>query len=314
MNAATDFQTGSTDAAGIASALVQFAPGGFGVESNLLAVIAQATARPGKLVRARLAVAGALAHGRLDSEEAVQLACGIEYFHLASLLLDDLPCMDDAEVRRGAPCAHRLHGEASAILGALALINRAYALIGGTLAMQPLPVRLQAHAGVDAWLGVAGLVGGQAADLRFGRGDRSVRGILKVAAEKTGSLFLMAVILPALPGGLDALENRRLRRICLTWGLIFQALDDLGDVLSTAQASGKSTDRDRTLGRPNLALAIGVRETWRRLSRWLAQVERALDRLCPYPAGRFAYLRRFHEETIRPPVERIQGNPGITAA
>src|ERR1035438_8657460 len=82
---------------------------------------------PGSLVRPRLVIQMATAYG-LDTVHAQQLAVALEYFHTASLLFDDLPCMDNALERRGAPCTHLVFGEEGAILTALALINRAYAL------------------------------------------------------------------------------------------------------------------------------------------------------------------------------------------
>src|ERR1035437_7354689 len=82
---------------------------------------------PGSLVRPRLVYEDAMAYG-LDPAHAQDLAIALEYFHTASLLFDDLPCMDNAQERRGAPCAHIVFGEAGAILSALALINRAYGL------------------------------------------------------------------------------------------------------------------------------------------------------------------------------------------
>lgn len=179
----------------LADALREFAPVSRQLEPHLEAAVAQATTESGKLVRARLAHEAARVHG-LGELEALQLACAVEYFHTASLLLDDLPCMDDAATRRGMPCVHKLHGEATAILAALALINRAYALLGFAFADQPVALRLQATACVDVFLGPSGLVGGQAADLRYGEGPGGARAISRIAAAKTGSLFWMAVRLP----------------------------------------------------------------------------------------------------------------------
>ncbi len=274
-------------------ALREFAPITNGLEPHLEAAIAQATAEPGKLVRARLAHEAARLHG-LGGAESLQLACAVEYFHTASLLLDDLPCMDDAATRRGLPCVHKLHGEATAILAALALINRAYALLGFAFAGQPAALRLQAAACVDAFLGPAGLVGGQASDLRYGEGPRSPRAASRIAVAKTGSLFWMAVYLPALAAHPDEAERRALKALCVYWGLIFQALDDLGDVEKSEAETGKSTGRDRALMRPNLALEIGVTATRARLLRLAGLAGRALARL-ERRSSRWAYLRRFQE-------------------
>ena len=147
-------------------ALLECAPVSAAMESRLLAATASSVAHPGKLVRGRLLQATATAL-QVEETSATNLAVAVEYFHLASLLLDDLPCMDDAQMRRGQPCVHRVHGEATAILTALAFINRAYALAGFALAPWPAAVRCQAHAAMDACLGVTGLTGGQARDLSY---------------------------------------------------------------------------------------------------------------------------------------------------
>lgn len=282
----------------LVAALREFAPVTPRMESHLEAAITQAAGETGKLIRARLAHEAARRHG-LDEPEALQLACAIEYFHTASLLLDDLPCMDDAAVRRGLPCVHRVHGEATAILAALALINRAYALVGFAFADQPAAVRLQAVACVDGCLGPAGLVGGQASDLRYGETPGDARAVARIAAAKTGALFWLAVFLPALPAVADASERRDLKRLCVYWGLAFQAMDDLGDVLHRGDSAGKSSGRDRALARPNLALVLGLRGARARVSRLAALAGAAADRLAAR-GSRWDYLARFHAECFAP--------------
>lgn len=278
----------------VARALVENSPATPQTEAHLRAVLDHATGTPGKLVRARLVYAAATTHG-LDEDEALQLSCAVEYFHLASLLLDDLPCMDNAETRRGHVCAHRVHGDASVILAALALINRAYALSGFALARMPGFVRVQAHACIDACLGPSGLVGGQASDLRFAEGDLSARAVSRIAAAKTGALFWLAVYLPALASGPDVRERRSLKALCVYWGLAFQALDDLGDVLTTSVESGKTTGRDRALARPNLALVLGVPAARARVARLTVQAGREVDALIASNPARYRYLARFQE-------------------
>ncbi|MCU0792797.1 MAG: polyprenyl synthetase family protein [Opitutaceae bacterium] len=279
-------------------ALREFAPLAPHMETHLDAAITQAVSEPGKLVRARLALEAGLANG-LDDGEAMQLACAIEYFHTASLLLDDMPCMDDAATRRGLPCVHRRHGDATAILAALALINRAYTLAGFAFAAQSPGVRVQAIACLDACLGPSGLVGGQAADLRYGETRGGARAVAKIAAAKTGALFWSAVFLPALASQPTEAERRELKRLCVYWGLAFQALDDLADVLKSHAEAGKSTGRDSALSRPNLALVLGVHGARAGVDRLAALAGAAADRLATHGA-RWSYLRRFHVEYFAP--------------
>ncbi|MFH1496254.1 MAG: polyprenyl synthetase family protein, partial [Verrucomicrobiota bacterium] len=224
----------------------------------------------------------------------------IEYFHIASLLFDDLPCMDDAWTRRGLPCAHRLHGEAATVLAALALINRAYGLIGFALADQPITVRLQATACLDSALGQAGLVGGQARDLNFAATDRTARAVARIAAAKTGSLFWLAVYFPAVLALPDEVERRSLKALCIYWGQAFQATDDLQDVLATPMESGKIAGNDARLDRPNLALILGVPATRDRIARLATLSTRTLRGLVARGGERWAYLAAFHAEFSAP--------------
>ncbi|HRE82921.1 MAG TPA: polyprenyl synthetase family protein [Opitutaceae bacterium] len=263
----------------IATALAENAPVGHSTEPHLRAAILSVANQPGKLTRARLILGVTQAHG-IEHETGLALATAVEYFHLSSLLLDDLPCMDDAKTRRGQDCVHRSHGEATAILAALAFINRAYALIGFAVSDQPLDVRLQVQACLDAYLGVSGLVGGQARDLRFAESDRSSRETACVAVGKTGALFSLSILLPALLAGPSKSERHALKALCIYWSLIYQALDDLQDVLSTSVNAGKTTGRDRLLTRPNVALTLGVPRTLNRLSRLLHRGDRTIEHLC----------------------------------
>jgi geranylgeranyl diphosphate synthase, type II len=282
-----------TDAEGVklAATLREYAPRAAGMEAHLEAAITQAVSSPGSLQRARLVDAAARHHG-LGEGTAAQLASAVEYFHAASLLLDDLPCMDDATLRRGLPCVHRVHGEATAILAALALINRAHVLIGIAYAAYPAAVRMQAALSLDDSLGINGLVGGQARDLRFGEGETGSREIGRIAAAKTGALFKLALVLPALAASPGPEEFRLLKALALYWGQWFQACDDMKDVLATPSQAGKDTGRDRALVRPNLVIALGPVAARRRLARLESQIARAGQRLRQRGA-QWAYLEQF---------------------
>lgn len=254
-----------------------------------------ATENPGRLARAGLLLATAEAAG-VPADEADRLACAVEFWHLASLLLDDLPCMDDAAERRGRACLHRVHGEATTILASLALINRAYTLVGEAFASRPEAVRREALAVVERAMGTRGIVGGQAADLGFadGRGDAAEVG--RIAWRKTGALLSLGLVLPALWGGADAARLRDLRRLAVYWGLAYQAMDDLGDFLA-AEQTGKTTQRDAALGRPNLALAIGVAGTQRRIGRVLGRAQLGIMRLAAEDP-RLLFLARWHDRVF----------------
>ncbi|ATC64168.1 hypothetical protein CMV30_09480 [Nibricoccus aquaticus] len=290
------------DASLLLEALRENSPGHSAVEPHLRAALTDATANPGRLLRARLVFRAALTHG-LDETDALTLACAVEYYHLASLLLDDLPCMDNADTRRGRVCTHRIHGDATAILAALALINRAYTLAAFSLSHLPSGLRLRAHATLDAALGTAGILGGQARDLRFATSDRSAREVAAIAAGKTGTLLTLAIYLPALLADPSSAELHHLKALCLYWGLAYQASDDIHDLLSNPATSGKTTGRDRALARPNLALALGIPAARRRLHRLARQASATLEKLSAFHP-RWRYLADFQNAFLAPILAR----------
>lgn len=250
-------------------------PIGEDTEPALAACLREVLARPGSLVRAQLAFAMGRGYG-LAAVRARQLATAVELFHTASLLFDDLPAMDDAAERRGAACPHVVWGESTAILAALALVNRGYALLWQGFGSLP-PVRRRAATDlVEACLGLAGLLSGQARDLAFARGSRSVGAVIDVAAGKSAPLLRLALELPALIAGASRAERQALGRLALAWGLAYQALDDFADRLAANGETGKTSDRDATLGRPNLLAVAGPAEALATVDDLLAAARREL--------------------------------------
>ena len=268
-------------------------PAGPATEPHLRAALADALACQGGMMRAGLIMQAAGRHA-LDPAVASHLACAVEYWHQASLILDDLPCMDDAEQRRGRPSLHRTHGEATAILAALALINRAYALVQRAFLADNADVRLGALALIDEALGPDGMLSGQAWDLRFGGGPQGVREVGRIAWHKTGALLRLTLSLPLLPSGAWQRENRTLRAVCLYWALAYQALDDLCDVTTAANGSGKTSGRDAALRRPNLTIALGAELAGRRIGRLLALAHQRLEALVRRDE-KWSYLLDCHE-------------------
>ncbi|MBC2607126.1 polyprenyl synthetase family protein [Pelagicoccus albus] len=235
-------------------------------ESKLGKTLSYALSTQGSLSRARLAYSVA---SELDLSERhrVSLAAAIEFFHIASLLFDDLPCMDDADTRRGDVCVHRIHGESSTILAALALINRAYFLMYRAFAAADPIAAEEANNLADECLGLAGIINGQALDLNFGQTDQSAEVVRLVAVQKTGALFRLCLLLPAILGRASRYEKMHLARLAELWGLAYQSADDLKDVLLSEGNAGKTVRQDEEKGRPNLALKLGVREATAELDR-----------------------------------------------
>ena len=251
---------------------------GSDIDPVLEKALSHVLAHPGNLARPRLSLQIGLAYGA-EKRQSLNLAVALEYFHTASLLFDDLPCMDDATVRRGTQCVHRLYGEPAAILTALALVNRAYGLVWSAMCTIPSELRERVFSFLNERLGVDGLLNGQSLDLSFQSGTRGFSDAERVARKKTVPLIEVALVLPALLGEAPQRDVQLLQRLSVCWGLAYQLADDLKDILVTQSLSGKSTERDGKLGRPNTALVIGVAAAFDRLGRLIHTGDRVMERL-----------------------------------
>jgi geranylgeranyl pyrophosphate synthase len=254
------------------------------MEPMLAGALVHVLENPGSLVRPRLVYRMASVYGTKE-KAAGQLAAALEYFHTASLLFDDLPCMDDALERRNAPCAHLVFGQESAILAALALVNRAYALVWQAVSDSAPTTQARALAFLEQCLGVTGLLNGQSLDLHYAGMPQNRQTTESIARGKTVSLIRLTLVLPAMLGGAPERELRCLERIALFWGLSYQIVDDLKDIIETAAQSGKTSSRDRLLGRPNMGEVLGVEAAIERLARLLELGDHALHRLLEYRPG-----------------------------
>ena len=248
------------------------------IDSNFEDALRHVLDNPGSLVRPKLVFQMATAYG-LDAAYAQALAVALEYFHTASLLFDDLPCMDNAMERRGAPCTHLVYGEEGAILVALALINRAYALTWRAVSGCPRDRQAKALVYLEQCLGVGGLLNGQSLDLHYASLPHTRATTEHIARGKTVSLIRLTLALPAMLGGASARELQQIERISLFWGLGYQIVDDLKDVLESSTQTGKTPARDALLGRPNSAVVIGIRGAVRRLTRFIDLGDRVLRQL-----------------------------------
>lgn len=228
-----------------------------GVEPRLGGAVSTALDNPGSLWRAQLAWAVGRGAG-LDAERSLALACAVESFHVASLLLDDLPAMDDAEVRRGAPCVHRLYGEAAAILAALALVQEGHSRMAAALDGSSPAIRAAARALADECLGLRGILDGQARDLDQRARLEPRRDVLRRAAAKSVPLLRLALELPAVAAEVGPQLRLALRRVAESLGLAYQLLDDLAD-------RGAADDRRAV----NSSRALGVAATRREVLRLL---------------------------------------------
>jgi geranylgeranyl pyrophosphate synthase len=260
---------------------------------------------PGSLVRPRMVFQVATAYG-LEAGAAKNLAFALEYFHTASLVFDDLPCMDNANERRGVPCVHFAFGEAGAILTALALINRAYALSWQAVSVSSPETQSGALAYIEQCLGVEGLLNGQSLDLHYATLPHNRETTERIARGKTVSLIRLTLVLPAMLGGASMREVQLMERIALYWGLGYQIVDDLKDVLDSVSQARKTTARDILLDRPNAASAMGIPGAVERLTRFIHLGDRALQQLLRSRQG-LSFLGKLRSD-LEEELVRVTGN------
>ncbi|WP_128254494.1 polyprenyl synthetase family protein [Falsirhodobacter deserti] len=246
-----------------------------GAPARLMAASGDAIMASGKRMRPfllHLAGQGACDMALLDA------GCALEMVHTASLILDDLPCMDDASLRRGKPATHVAWGEATAILGAVGLLNQAYAIIGTLQADDAQRVALVNA--LSRAVGWTGLVAGQEYDVNgFAAGDGAAGGALRridrVNRMKTGVLLVAAMEMGAVLGSRDAECRRHLRRFAEDLGQAFQIADDLGDVIKTREEFGKDVGKDA--GKETFVAALGPERALHRCLDLLLRAQHALD-------------------------------------
>lgn len=267
----------------VASALAEVVEIGLaGAPEAIAAPIRYAVLAPGKRIRPLLVVA-AFRTGRAAVGAAppaiVRLACAVELVHAYSLVHDDLPCMDDDELRRGRPTVHMEFGVREAILAGAALMPMAIRLLND--AASGLGLDDAAAAGLMRILaaasGGAGMVGGQLLDLRA-EGRRVEHAELeRIHLGKTARLIEASCVIGGTAAEVEPRTLGRLGRFGRALGLAFQVVDDILDVTGTAQSMGKAGGRDEALGKatyPGLAGLDGARARARILmGRGLAELE-----------------------------------------
>jgi geranylgeranyl pyrophosphate synthase len=199
---------------------------------------------PGKRLRPVIALAVAGIY-RTPRARILPAACALEMVHACSLILDDLPCMDNASTRRGRPSNHQVHGEATSVLAAFALLNLAYGILSEAAAELGDSVRAEAGRRLSLALGTEGMIGGQALDLTLPKSALDLDRMEKIHSRKTGSLFIASVEVGAILGQAPAGERAALAAFAKNLGLAYQILDDLLDATGSAERIGKPVRSDR---------------------------------------------------------------------
>jgi geranylgeranyl diphosphate synthase type II len=234
----------------------------------------------GKRLRPILCLAACeLAGG--DSEQAMPTAVALEMIHTMSLIHDDLPAMDNDDLRRGRPTSHKVFGEANAILAGDALLTRAFEMV--SLRSPGVPAeRLLAVVGeLSLAAGAPGLVGGQVVDLESEGKQVSLETLEYIHVHKTGALLRACVLSGALIAGAAEGLMAALRTYARGIGLAFQIIDDILDVTASSEVLGKTAGKDLSANKTTYPKLLGLEESRQRAEALVREAKQALE---PYGA------------------------------
>jgi len=228
--------------------------------SRLVEAMRYALLGGGKRVRPILLLASADAVGadQRASSALMPFACAIEMIHAYSLVHDDLPAMDDDELRRGRPTLHVRYDEALAILAGDGLLTEAFSVMAGVAAQSADSAAARATAEIAAAAGAAGMVGGQADDMAAEGSEIGVDEVERIHRRKTGALLRAAVRAGALLAGAGRAQLSALTAYGDSLGLAFQVVDDVLDATAPTQATGKIAGRDRERGKRTYPVLLGL--------------------------------------------------------
>jgi farnesyl diphosphate synthase len=264
--------------------------------ARLMSAIRHGVLSGGKRLRPLLVLeSAALFDG--DEKAALRVAAALECVHCYSLIHDDLPAMDNDDLRRGQPTVHKAFDEAAAILAGDSLLTFAFDILADPETELPAQSRLDIILALSRASGMGGMAGGQALDLQAETDQPDEAGIIRLQAMKTGALLRFACEAGPVIAGASKEDRQRLAEFGSAIGLAFQLADDLLDHTSDAKTLGKAAGKDNAAGKATLVSLHGSVWAQKQLK---GLVEQAVELLAPYgekagvliEAARFVAARR----------------------
>ena len=227
-----------------------------GPQGRVQEAMRYATFAGGKRLRPFLVLHSARLFG-VDDAHSLRAGAAIEVLHTYSLVHDDLPCMDDDDLRRGRPTTHIAFDEMTAVLAGDALLTIAFEILADEKTHPDPAVRIALVSRLAEASGHDGMIGGQVIDMlateAFGQDD-----VVNLQRLKTGQLFEFSCEAGPILGKASAEDRQRLREYAREMGVVFQITDDLLDVTSTAEKTGKAVGKDKDMGKATLVTLLGV--------------------------------------------------------
>jgi geranylgeranyl diphosphate synthase type II len=243
----------------IDAALNQYLPAEDSLPERLHQAVRYSVFAGGKRLRPILMLAACEAVGG-DTEKILPAACAMEMIHTYSLIHDDLPAMDDDDLRRGRPTCHKVYGEALAILAGDALLTEAFIQLSGMSSntFQTEDACRRATHIIARCAGSRGMVGGQVVDMESEGKEINLPTLEYIHTHKTGALILASVQVGALLGGADEASYDALTRYAEASGLAFQVADDILDIIGDQDLLGKDVGSDEARGKATYPALLGL--------------------------------------------------------
>jgi len=210
-----------------------------------------------------------------DAKKAMPFALAVEMIHSYSLIHDDLPCMDDDDMRRGKPSCHKKFGEANALLAGDALLTAAFEQI--SKADLPETARVKAAAVLSECAGASGMVGGQVIDLAYENKPMTEEILKEMFALKTGALLVAACKLGVLAAGGDETAIKTAGEYALSLGLAFQIVDDILDVTGNEAVLGKPIGSDTESGKTTYVGLCGLENAKKAAAYYTSLAKKSLE-------------------------------------
>jgi geranylgeranyl diphosphate synthase type II len=248
----------------------------------------------GKRLRPILALAAAEACGAKDPRDVLPAACAVELIHTYSLIHDDLPCMDDDDLRRGRPTSHKVFGEGVAVLAGDALLTRAFGLLAQVTPAKRYPLSLLLAETGDA-AGSLQLIAGQVADLEAEGKKLTIREVRFIHERKTAAMIVLPLRLGAMIAGASPGQLKALTEFGQALGLAFQIQDDILDVTATSEQLGKSAGKDLKSLKATYPAVIGLEAARKEAKIQTQKAHRSLEVL----GSRGARLRELGESLLK---------------
>jgi geranylgeranyl pyrophosphate synthase len=234
----------------------------------------------GKRIRPVLLIETCLAAGG-KLENALATACALELIHCYSLIHDDLPCMDDDDLRRGLPTVHKAFSEDIAVLAGDALVGMAFGLIPDKTEDVPDKTLLRVISALSQASSIAGLVNGQVDDILSVNAEPNELLLHRIHAGKTGALFRFTTQAGGMLAGKPDWVVDLLGRYGETLGMAFQVVDDLLDIRASGDVLGKTPGKDQIQGKITFPAVYGVEGSEQMLADYVRQLHEILDELSP---------------------------------